>query len=539
MTVTMEEPGFGPYRLLAKVGQGPRGPLFVVQVNAAASADSLYLLGVSGFATGEDEPLRGFLRDTDSAARIQHRNVLGIVERGANAGGHYLVMPYLDGATLAELQERHRAIRPPRLVIAAVIDALHGLHAAHSFRKDGVALPLIHGCVSPEQILIGLDGVCRIAGFGAARPRVQTKPSHRCGAATAYLSPEQVQGGELDPRSDLFAVGVVLWNALTGKKLFHDPIEHMAMANVLERKVPRPSSVGLSPPPALDGFVLKALERDPAHRFQSAAEMAGALRDVARGVACLAAGAELAEWIASSFGGELAVRRTAIQELAARPPQPGGEVAVLPRLVEPPTPDADARDYLTLDELARAVDPVRRAPSAPPSAPVTALISVPDAPPRRRLSVVAVVAFAAVAAVLGWRWSRVARPAVEVAALDPASGSGRPGAARPSLGLEVTVLDVHTVAAALPTVAPPAATSPPARAAVAVDPAPARSAPPPATLRTPPRPVRRPQRALPTARPVETRAEPAAAEPDPDPAPPKPESPPRPTLESNPYLYNK
>jgi serine/threonine-protein kinase len=284
MTVMLEELDFGPYRLLAKVGQGPRGPVFVAQVNAAQAADSLYLVEVSGFATGEDEPLRGFVRDTENAARIQHRNVLGIVERGASAGGHYLVMPYLDSATLAELQDRDRAVLPPRLVIAAVIDALHGLHAAHSFRRDGVAQPLIHGSVSPAQVVIGLDGVCRIAGFGAARPRVQTKPSHRSTAATPYLSPEQVRGGDLDPRSDLFAVGVVLWNALTGKKLFHDPLEHMAMANVLERKVPPPSRIGLTPPPALDGFVLKALERDPAQRFQSAAEMAGARRRARRGL---------------------------------------------------------------------------------------------------------------------------------------------------------------------------------------------------------------------------------------------------------------
>jgi len=539
MTVTMEAADFGPYRLLAKVGQGPRGPVFVAQVSAAKAGDALYLLEVSGFATGEDAPLRGYLRDTESAARIQHRNVLGIVERGANAGGHYLVMPYLDAATLGELQDRHRAIRPPRLVIAAVIDALHGLHAAHAFRNDGIAQPLIHGSVSPDQMVIGLDGVCRIAGFGAARPRVQTKPSHRSSAATPYLSPEQIQGGELDPRSDLFAVGVVLWNALTGKKLFHDPVEHMAMSNVLERKVPRPSSVGLSPPRALDGFVLKALERDPAHRFQSAAEMAGALRDAARGAACLAAGSELADWIASSFGGELAVRRQAILELGTRIPQRGGEVAVLPALVAPPAADAAARDYLTLDELARAVEPGQRAASVPlpPSAPVPEPISVPAAPPRRRLVVVAVVAFVAVAGVLGWRWSRLAHPAVEVAALDPGA-SARPGAAKPRLGLDVTVLDVQTIAAAPPAVAVPTVAS---RPPGAVDPAPAKPAPsPPATIRTPPRSVRRPQRPPPaTPRPADARAEPAAAEPAPEPAPPRPESPPRPTLESNPYLYNK
>jgi serine/threonine-protein kinase len=435
-------------------------------------------------------------------------------------------MPYLDGATLAELQDRHRAIRPPRLVIAAVLDALHGLHAAHAYRRDGVALPLIHGGLTPDQLWIGSDGACRITGFGNARPRVQTRPSHRSAAATAYLAPEQLQGGAVDHRSDLFAIGVVLWNALTGKKLFHDPIDHMTMSNVLERKVPKPSAIGLCPPPALDAIVLAALDRDPERRFQSAAELAGALRDVARGAGCLASGSELAEWLAATFGHELAEQREIVAELAARPPSTA-ELPALPRLVAPLAPEATARDYLSLDELSRALAPVPRAPEPPPPEPAS--VNYPEAPPRRRLATTAAVAFAAVTCVLGWRWSVTSSQGGEVAMAEPIEGPL--AAARvPARSLEVSVLEVRSLpAAAAPRVADPPAAAP-ARLAPAATVSPSRQA-----VHTTHKPVHTPPGPpAPPPRAVEIHSDPA-----PPPEPPKPPDAPRPALESNPYLYNK
>ena len=572
MTAIIDEPDFGQYDLLAKIGEGPRGPLFVARdTGAKPSADRgpHYLVELSAFATGEDEAQRAFVHDVEHAARIQHHNVLGIVEIGATTAGRFVATPYVEGATLGDLQERHRAIRPPRLVLAAVIDALHGLHAAHSFRSDGVPQPLVHGSLSPDHLWVGLDGTCRVTGFGHARPRVETKPSRRC-AANGYLAPEQLNGEPIDPRTDLFSLGVVLWNALTGKKLFHDRIEHQTMSNVLERKVPRPSSIGLSPPPVLDALVMKALERDPARRFQGAAEMAGALRDVARGAACLATGAEVAEWIAATFGADLTVRRSAIRELSARSSR-GEAAVVLPRLVAPVAGDATARDYLSLEELGRANEsPPRRPATTTPgvssstrpgrtssavsttasaSASATALttasgevapLSSPEAPAHRHLAIVAAAAFAVVACVLGWRWS-VATAAAETAELlDPA-----PAPPPPPRQLHVTVLDVREVAPSpspTPTTAKPVApTSPsPGKKPIPAATGPAPVASPPSRAPSP-RP-KRVQRPAPVARPADLHADPAEpkpSEPRLDPTPSKPEPSPRPTLESNPYIYNK
>jgi hypothetical protein len=544
MTATIDAPDFGQYDLLAKIGEGPRGPICVVciappdETPESSGSESLYLLEDSVFATGEDELSQAFGHDLEHASRIQHRNVVGVLELGATATGRYVVMPYLDSATLSEVCDRHRAIRPPRMIVAAVIDALHGLHAAHAFRDGGVAQPLIHGSVSPDQLWIGLDGACRIAGFGHAQPPVQTKSPLR-GTAPGYVAPEQLVGGALDARTDVFSVGVVLWNALTGKRLFHDRIEHMTMSNVLERKIPRPSTIGLSPPPVLDAIVLKALEREPERRFQDAAEMAGALRDAARGAGCLAPGAELADWISQSFGAELAARRDKVRELAARPRSARSAVVVLPRLAGagPGSPDPAARDYLSLDELARANAP---RPSRPPGA------IAPDAPARgnNRLGIVTVLAFAAVAAVITWRWSVASSSPVAASAESPAAAAPRTPA------VEATVLEIRTApapAAAAPP-PPPSATT----AAKTVEPPPPVRRPPPPAVRPAPPPSRAPAPAKRPARTTATvaapppasdaRAEPPevrAADSHPDPAPPRPEPAPRPTLESNPYLYNK
>jgi hypothetical protein len=574
MTAIVDPPGFGQYELLAKIGEGPRGPVFVARTPGEASADTLHVLEVCAFSTDEDEAVRTFVRDVERAAGIRDRNVISIVEIGANAAGHYVVMEYIEGCTFSEIQERHRAIRPPRLVLATVIDALQGLHAAHSLCGDDGPRPLAHGSLSPDHMLIGLDGACRVSGFGNARPRVQTRPSHRSRSTTGYMAPEQLNGGEVDQRADLFSVGVVLWNALTGKKLFHDRIEHMTMSNVLERKVPRPSTIGLSPPPAFDAVVLKALERDPVRRFQTAADMARALHDVARAASCLAGGAEVGEWITTTFGTELAARRRTIREIAARvalplaaPPQ---EISELPRLGVTAPPESTARDELSLDELARAADPPVRS-AIPALSPITgAPHAYPQVPARRQLAIIAVAAFAVVACVLGWRWALVVATTEDGPALESAASlsGARPAAPSPSppsqVELEVTVLEVRTVTATATkttatttgpatetTPAPAKPWTPPPPGAPSPDKAlapPAVAAPPVAPAvtsspaRAPVRAVKRPpQRPAPPQRPSEVRAdppEPKPPEPRPEPPPPpKAETPPRPTLESNPYLY--
>jgi serine/threonine protein kinase len=132
------------------------------------------------------------------------------------------------------------------------------------------------------------------------------------------LSPEQAEGRKFDHRSDLFSLGVVMWNALTGERLFDGADVKATLANVREKEMPPPSTVGLRPPASLDAICLKALARDPAARYQSAEEMATDLRAVAIREELLASSSDVARWVTSTFGEELQVRRLAVLDASRR-----------------------------------------------------------------------------------------------------------------------------------------------------------------------------------------------------------------------------
>jgi serine/threonine-protein kinase len=267
-----------------------------------------------------------FLDEAHIASQLHHINVVGIVDLGRFAGRLFLVMDYVEGPTLAHLMSS-TAGRPAH-VCAIVIDLLHGLHAAHSLTNEsGESLDLVHRDVSPSNILVGTDGVARLTDFGIAKARMRrtsTSPGVRKGKLS-YSAPEQITnpGGE-DARVDVFAAGVVLWNALTGARLFDGENEASVILSVITRPIPAPSTVGLKPPACLDRVCMRALARDPNDRYASAAEMADDLRKVTRANDLVAGPEQVASWVAEIFGDELSHRRAAIRATAGGTDSGGG-----------------------------------------------------------------------------------------------------------------------------------------------------------------------------------------------------------------------
>ena len=260
-----------------------------------------------------DEYVRMLLQEARIASRLHHPNVVGIVDIGNLANQHYLVMDYVEGCTLSELLKVHRKTRPPHLIIPIVLDALTGLHAAHTLTNDdGSPLTLVHCDFSPQNMLVGTNGICRITDFGIAKAsNALPERSSITRGKPAYLAPEQITGRPFDHRADIFAAGVVLWNGLTGEQLFKGDSPEEVLDKVLNMPIPAPSSVGLRPPKKLDKVVLRALERDPARRYQTAEEMLIELRKVAIGHDLLAPSSEVAQWVADTFGAQLELRRQA------------------------------------------------------------------------------------------------------------------------------------------------------------------------------------------------------------------------------------
>ncbi len=258
-----------------------------------------------------------FLDEARLAARIQHPNVVSTLDVVALEGEVFLVMEYIQGESLSKLVRacrRQGDLVPPRIASSVIAAALHGLHAAHEAKSErGEPLNIVHRDISPQNILVGVDGVARVLDFGVAKAamRAQSTRDGQMKGKLSYMAPEQLRGRGVDRRTDIFAAGVVLWEALTGKRLFDGVDAGEVMMKVVESTIDPPGSVVPSIPPQLDQIVLKALERDASHRFATAREFAIALERAG----AVALNREVGEWVEEIGGDALAHRAERVAEI--------------------------------------------------------------------------------------------------------------------------------------------------------------------------------------------------------------------------------
>ena len=210
------------------------------------------------------------------ASQIRHPNVVPTLDVVAEQNELLVVMEYVEGDSVAHLVKI--AGRIPEAIAASVVaQMLHGLHAAHEAHdRDGEPLGIVHRDVSPQNVLVGTDGVARVLDFGIARAasRSSSTDDGIVKGKTAYMAPEQVQHGAIDRRTDIFAAGVMLWELLSGKRLFFADSPAQAMAKVLTMPIESPACDA-----ALAAITMMALERDPEKRWATAEEMATALEE--------------------------------------------------------------------------------------------------------------------------------------------------------------------------------------------------------------------------------------------------------------------
>ncbi len=224
-----------------------------------------------------------FLDEARLAARVRHPNVVATLDLVGTRGQLLLVMDFVLGASLSQLvrNARDRAAPPPAAIVSAIVTgALYGLHAAHEARDErGESLAIVHRDVSPQNLLVGIDGVTRVADFGVAKAaaRGQSTREGQLKGKLAYMAPEQLLRKTVDRRADVYAAGVVLWEALTLRRLFTADDEGAVVAAVLQGDIPRPSELRPDLPPGIDGIVARAVSRDPAARFPTAQDLAAAL----------------------------------------------------------------------------------------------------------------------------------------------------------------------------------------------------------------------------------------------------------------------
>jgi serine/threonine-protein kinase len=281
-----------------------------------------------------------FVDEARLAARIHHPNVVATLDVVSTDGELFLVMEYVMGESLGRLipLTRAKGERIPPLFVATIMAAvMHGLHAAHEARDEhGEPLGIVHRDVSPQNVLVGVDGTARVLDFGVAKAagRLQTTREGQLKGKIAYMAPEQIRG-VVDRTTDVYAASVVFWEALTGKRLFQGDSEVEAMRKVLDGHVEPPSTYAPDIPPALEQIVLRGLDLDPTKRFQTAGEMALAIEDAVP----MVGRSKIGRWVEETATQRLAVRT---ERLAAMESNSAIRAPRLPAPEVPPAPDSDS-----------------------------------------------------------------------------------------------------------------------------------------------------------------------------------------------------
>jgi hypothetical protein len=343
---------FGRYLLLDRIAIGGMAEVWRAREYAPGVPERVVVVKrLLPHAAEEEELVTLFHAEARVSERAAHPNVVRVFAHGRQAGIHFLAMEYVPGrdaqALLERTRERGRALPVP-LACHLAAELCEGLHHVHSLTDEaGRPLRVVHRDVSPRNVLLAFDGAVKLTDFGIAKS-AESAVVTRGGVLRGrlgYLSPERVEGRAVDHRSDLFSAGVVLYELLTGERLF--PAEDSAgvLERVRQASVPPPSSLNPAVPAALDALVLRTLSRAPDARPPDAAALARALRAFCPGGGAPAAGqAALGALLREAFAGEVAEEAARARQeaeltlppellagllrsagAAPAPPPPGGE----------------------------------------------------------------------------------------------------------------------------------------------------------------------------------------------------------------------
>jgi serine/threonine protein kinase len=274
----------GRYRLYGEIASGGMATVyFARQIGAGGFSKTVAIKKMHPHYAKEAEFVKMFLDEARITARVQHPNVVSILDVVATNQELFIVMEYVHGETLSRYwqlcaEQNHSA--PIAIACAIIGNVLHGLHAAHVAKSyTGIPLNIVHRDVSPQNILVGVDGWARVNDFGIAKAvgRMQTTREGQLKGKLCYMAPEQFNNQPATAQTDLYSVGVVFWELLTGQPLISGESEAEIIMNLINETIEPPSRYNSRVPPSLDAIVMKALARNPHHRFAHAREMALAI----------------------------------------------------------------------------------------------------------------------------------------------------------------------------------------------------------------------------------------------------------------------
>ena len=278
----------GPYRVCAEIGTGGMASVYLgKRVTEHGLPQYVALKCIRDKHVDDPLYVDMFMHEAAIASQIQHPNVCRVLDFATHDGLHVLALEYLPGETLRAVRDRvldADYLLDPKwhtcIVARLVADAAEGLHAAHDLRdRDGHELGVVHRDVCPANVMVTWDGAVKVMDFGLARSTAQRHRT-RTGLVKgkyAYIQPEVLRGKKADRRADVWSLGVVLWELLTGERLFDGETDAETLNAVSNAPIPLPSVVNPSLPSGIDRIVGRALERDPNARYPTCREFGRAL----------------------------------------------------------------------------------------------------------------------------------------------------------------------------------------------------------------------------------------------------------------------
>ena len=304
-----EDERFGPYTVHEALGQGGMATVHRAERDGwerGGQRAPIALKRLLREAAADPQLVEGFLQEARLAKLLDHPNIARSYEHGQIDDQYFLAMEYVPGPTLRAVMIQSRTAAgaiPIRIVVEILAQLCEALAHAHDLcDEQGRPLGLVHRDVSPANIIVSTDGVVKLIDFGiakAARSRVQTAAGYIKGKVS-YVAPEYTRG-RLDHRADLFAVGVIAHEMLTGRRLFDGETQGSVIVKVRDLAIHPPSHHDRNIPRELDDIVMLALQRDPDQRWQNAAAMRTALGNVARQLGKPVSGEELRAWVEWAF----------------------------------------------------------------------------------------------------------------------------------------------------------------------------------------------------------------------------------------------
>jgi eukaryotic-like serine/threonine-protein kinase len=303
----------GKYDLLALLALGGTAEIYLARIDGTAGFEKFVVVKCLHDHLAEDpEFVSMFLDEARLGAQLDHSNIVQTLGLGEHDGRYYLVMELIAGLSLALVGRRaHERVRgglvPVPIVLEVAAQAAAGLHYAHQRGEGGQPLHVVHRDVSPQNLVITFEGIVKVVDFGIAkadRRETQTR-SGTVKGKFAYMAPEQCLARDVDRRADVFALGVVIWELLTGRRLFKRSSTYETYQAVLACQVPPPSSVNHELDPALDALVLPALAADREARYPTAEALAEAVVRYLHHRGKPSGPGEIARFFEAHFGPEL------------------------------------------------------------------------------------------------------------------------------------------------------------------------------------------------------------------------------------------